>query len=615
MKKVNFLLATAVMLGFASCSNEEIPAPVANGDAVTITVSLPAEMASRAVSDGLTATNLTYAIYDGEALLETNQGDATKAVTFTNREATFTANLVKGQKYTMVFWADAPGNTHYTFSATEKTVTVNYGTKGNDETRDAFYGVQPIVVDGNPVSATLRRPFAQVNVGASDYEAAAAKIDHTKITLSGAGVHNTLNLLTGEATGTATITYDNVALDLTGETFPYTDPAGKKTYTYIAMNYILTGSMILDENVQQAQSELVDVTFSATDKDSNEMTTFTKTGVPVQRNYQTNLFGELFTTDVKVNITIDENYYNPDKNQSIDVKTFTNLITKGGSMTATEDFELSSGTNPNAAYAFAKDAEINLDGHTLTLGNRVSVKNGATVTFTNGTVKFERAQLGKNFLQPEFAGKLILDGVTLDAGEASAIIAYDEGTVVTIKNSTIKAGYYAVSTNASYPGKQTINIENSILETTHADGTPLLYNNGSTIIAKGCTFKGNKRAAFGRTGNFTFTDCKFVSTTGALVADQTDHFVSGNWGSGTEVFYAPLVFGNRDKATATTYGNCGVTVTFTNCEIESPAEEGTYLLYVWGQTADKNATVTGTLKGIAPAQIFAGDNATVTINQ
>ena len=68
MKKI-LLSASAVtlLIGAASCSQEEVVNPALNGDGnVNITLSLPGGMGTRAFADGLTANDLEMAVYDAE---------------------------------------------------------------------------------------------------------------------------------------------------------------------------------------------------------------------------------------------------------------------------------------------------------------------------------------------------------------------------------------------------------------------------------------------------------------------------------------------------------------------------------------------------------------------
>ena len=161
----------------ASCAKELVEEPVLNDEAkVTFSVNTP-EIATRAYSDGMTATVLQYAVYDenGKELTALTKTDAT-----INGSTTVELQLTTGNTYSVIFWAaaeDAP----YAVDFAEKTMTVNYDNAAcNDEKRDAFYAYKEITVTGAQTETIeLRRPFAQLNIGTADYEDS-AKAGYTR---------------------------------------------------------------------------------------------------------------------------------------------------------------------------------------------------------------------------------------------------------------------------------------------------------------------------------------------------------------------------------------------------------------------------------------------------
>ena len=223
--KFFYALAATAMLGLSACSSEEPVLQGANGEGnVTFTLQLPEVIGSRAYSDGLSATKLSYYVYDEDnssANIEALNGTAT----FTNRETTVTLNLVSGKSYSIVFLATVNGQTHYTYTASTKDLAVTYGSAAQDETRDAFYVYEPTFKVTGAISktVTLKRPFAQVNVGTTDWaKATAAGIDLTETSMTVTGVANKINLGTGDVEGNEEVTFTSAAMPATpGETFPY----------------------------------------------------------------------------------------------------------------------------------------------------------------------------------------------------------------------------------------------------------------------------------------------------------------------------------------------------------------------------------------------------------
>ena len=299
MKKMIFATAAIAAMLAASCSNEDVQAPAAGGN-VSFTVMLP-EMASRAdFGDGTTAKKLTYYVYDAEAT-----GD-TKTVLFdgtadfgADLHATVQLDLVTGKTYDIVFWADSYGDAAgrpYTYDGASQTVTVTYGTDANAEARDAFYFTEKALKISGPVSkpVTLKRPFAQLNVGTSDFEAA----EKAGLTLTQTGMYiadmpNTLNLYDGTVGGSVKAEFTLAALP-DGEDFPV--EAAK--YKYLTMNYVLVG----------ADKTTVDVHLTSDINASADRQDVAFTAVPVQRNYRTNIFGALLTDPTTFDVVISEGF-------------------------------------------------------------------------------------------------------------------------------------------------------------------------------------------------------------------------------------------------------------------------------------------------------------------
>ena len=311
MKKLSFCLLAAAGLMTAACSSDE---PTIDGGApgyadgkVTFAVAMPGGIDSRAVADGLSATDLAYVVYDeeGEFLFE-----ETKAAVFSGKETTVQIPLVTGKKYQVAFVATSP-EAPYTVS--EGVLALNYSTdNANADTYDAFYKLEPVAVEKGMAQqqVVLKRPFAQVNVGATDWEAAKKAgyvVAETGLSFT-AEVYTSMDLLTAEASDPAEVTFALSALpDATGADAtlaPAKLTVADAAYDYMAMAYILP--VLTDD-----QSSLVNtVTFSYQGPD--QAYDIPVNAVPVQRNHRTNIVGRFFTQDVDYKIIIDEQFDEPD---------------------------------------------------------------------------------------------------------------------------------------------------------------------------------------------------------------------------------------------------------------------------------------------------------------
>lgn len=305
MKKFLFLGALAAMLlGTASCSNDMEPAMGGDG-MVQFKIELPGNVDSRTISDGLTANKLTVAVYDAEGN-ELNQIRKTNVV-MENRMATVEFKLVKGQKYSFAFWAQA-ADAPYTFDTANKTVTVNYeNAKSNDEKRDAFYAYRADLTINGPVEEviTLTRPFAQLNYGADDLAAAkAAGVNATKSAVTVNHAATSFNLATGATDGDVEVTFNK-------EIFP-NDPAkltvNEIEYDWMAMNYFLVPN----------NQATIETSLQLYEGDATEaVRDITVPNVPVQKNHRTNIVGSLFTEDVNFLVVVDQRFDQPDYIQDL----------------------------------------------------------------------------------------------------------------------------------------------------------------------------------------------------------------------------------------------------------------------------------------------------------
>ncbi len=351
LKLFSSLALVAMMFAGTSCSSEEV-APVTGESTVTLSINLPDGIQSRAFGDGTTAQKLTMLVLDqdNKALSVFNNG--TSSVLNTDIELTKQVNLqlAAGKTYKVVCWAAAEG-APYSFDTTNFKVSANYtdATKTSDETLDAFYAVQSITVQGN-TSETIKlyRPFAQLNIGTDDLKAAAAAGFEAKTVTVTVPTYKSLDLLTGEVEPGDPVAQTFAANDLpgAGEKFP------KAGYDYLSMNYILMST----------DKQLVDVEFTVNAADGKSTRTLPVTGVPVQRNYRTNIYGSLLTNSVNINVEIVPNFEEPDY-YVYDEKTLAAAINAGKNVTLYSDIELTAPIYLNIGGT--GEATLDLNGHKI----------------------------------------------------------------------------------------------------------------------------------------------------------------------------------------------------------------------------------------------------------
>lgn len=188
--------------------------------------------------------------------------------------------------------------------------------------------------------------------------------------------------------------------------------------------------------------------------------------------------------------------------------------------------------------------------------------------------------------------KLELDGITYTAPAESQGI-FNEKNVQTstliVKNSTIKSGYYAISTNASANpvGNTTITLDNS---TFSADETAFMVNIPATVTVTGCTFTGGWQGVFLRGGTTTFTNCHINLLFASNYATSGIANGATSWGTGNNAPAAALTMGNRstsayDYPTTVTLVN----TSFNNSGTDSGSKDATNYPAIYIDTEKKES--------------------------
>lgn len=363
-----FTIAAAALL-VTSC-NDEMDNGLKTGDegTVTFTAQLPSEMGTRAFADGLTAKHLQYAVYEaGQSTPLKVFGDETTVVgeaEMVNLKKSVTLKLTSGKSYDVIFWADATTDSPYTFNPASQEVSVDYSkVNNNSDNCDAFFKKETITVSGNQsVDVKLTRPFAQVNIGTDDFDAAKAsglEVTQTEVV---AKAFATLNLATGKVSDEADRTFTMKAIPTASDgEFPV---AGG--YKYLSMDYLLVG----------ADKATVDVAFNYGGPQSR-----TFTNVPVQRNYRTNIYGSLLTNTTDFNVVIEPAFATTNYNLGA-LYTASQI---GGAVTLSDnvDFDRTIAVQPG------KTMSVNLNGKTVKnttdLWKNPSVPNSWSLFSVRGT--------------------------------------------------------------------------------------------------------------------------------------------------------------------------------------------------------------------------------------
>ncbi len=502
MKKFLFLGAIAAMLlGTTACSNDMEP-EMTDGT-VQFKVELPGAIESRAIiSDGTTATKLDVACYDAEG---NKLAVEPKVKTdFVNREATVTYQLVKGQKYQFAFFAHA-AEAPYQFNAgtklSECTFSVTDGYTGADclsnaENRDAFYAtLTDYEVTANVTKVTLYRPFAQLNFGTDDLEAAAAAgitPGTTKVTVK--QVATSFYLSTGATTGAVDATFDFAARP--NETLNVEN----KDYAWMAMNYFLVPNNEANVDVEMTVNT------------NKQPVTVPVTSVPVKKNHRTNILGSLFTQEGNFKVIIDQNFDTPDNN--INYPEVTDVVYWNN-----QEFA-SIADAYNAAIAATNDIVISLAKGTYTIDNNFAFENPNKVT--NVTVQAAQGvQASDITINGRFAmsasseqkvatgSSMTIKGLTLktnSAGETkgdgthyyrshNTCIYVFGGVKLTVEDCIFNISGITEASITTWGDQATSAVVKNCVFNCENTGKPVAFGNGSSNTVENCTFNQPKKYA------------------------------------------------------------------------------------------------------------------------
>lgn len=442
MKTLKYLAAAALTLLAVSCNKEQV-AEVPDGQLVdvTFTAALPGEMATKAIGDGQTAKTLYVSVYENDDAK--TKLDLDKTATFTDLKTQVTFSLVKGKTYNFVFWAQAAEGAPYDVTDL-KNIKISYeGAEANDEKRDAFYATRKELKVNGALTETIKlyRPFAQVNFGTADYDAAvAAGVEPVKSVFTATDVATIFD--TFEAEGKEAkdvVTFTESALP--GETL--VTKAGD--YKWMTMNYILPMGKQDAKHISNVTAEFIPET-GITVKASSPQT-------PVQNNYRTNILGNLLTSQVIFNIEIVPIFNEPDND--IDIVNVKNeaslraLFATGGEATLAADLDL----GETVSVAAGKEVTLDLNGKTIKNSTDLwdsptkeannwslfSVKGGSLTIKGAGTLQAKENDCYAVDVQD--GGQVTIEDGTY-VGNIHAVYVY-EGTA------EIKGGHYSVQ--QTYP--------------------------------------------------------------------------------------------------------------------------------------------------------------------
>ena len=472
------LAATAMSVLAIACAKEP---SVADGNGETTEVSFEVavpevEAVTKGISDASTTDELVCQVFLNDAD-KTPIPELTQIVPIdvTTHKATVKFSLVKRNSYAFIFWAQAKDTKYYNTDDL-RSVKMNVDkVKANEPKMDAFWGaITTKRALSNPMSnkITLLRALAQVNFGTViPNRADALTVESSSVKLT--GVPNTFHPFLGGGSkaceGSVDITYkDNTAI--TDEKLH----VGETDYTYMATAYVFA----LKENRSLTNA-------STTVKLSNgETTTVDAPNAPIQRNFRTNILGNLLMVDAEWNVSIDNRFGGDD----IEYDAVSANLEAGKNVKLSENYSVKD------AGALVKTADgtmavLDLNGHNFVNSNSYTKNakaalqvHGNLTIKGDGTVSCNGGPYASNAIVLESGAHLIIEGgyyfVNKAGNETSNATIYVSDNGYTSKNNCLVE---------IYGGKFEAEVGN--------DGTPFVLNQADNIpescfIVYGGTFVG-----------------------------------------------------------------------------------------------------------------------------
>ena len=477
MKKVTIFGMFAALMLANSCSDDNNVSQ-ADSSLAQVTFKVSADGAlTRDISDGTTVNELVYRVFDKNGNPITALPLVKESATDLRSGHTVALTLAKGQTYKVAFWAQKAGNTAYTVNDNMQ-VAVDYSGANNDESRDAFFNAVEITVNGDVAQTVeLKRPFAQLNVGTTtaDWDAAVASgatFDESKVTVKQAATK--LNVLDGKVSGAADVNFtyaakpdESLKVDADGD-------GTKEDYEYLSMSYILPNDATDGTQKTLASAEFTFKTASGTE-------IVVKNGLqnlPLQRNYRTNIVGNILSGTTTFSVVVDPVFSTPDHNTTY-VRASTQAEMTAAASQPNTVVKLAAGNSYTLSTAPADGVVFSSDDAATT-----TISIPAAVTATN--VAFEN--------------------VTVASPNAN-YVGIQHATTVKYKGCVITGQPFSYAADASY---EDCNFEQT------ASGSYNIWTYGSSNITfTRCAFRCAGKSVLiynegSRTGQIaTFQDCTF----------------------------------------------------------------------------------------------------------
>ena len=457
MKKCFLLMAGIILLVFAACQSDELANGGRNGEvAASFSVQLPGngnDAVTRAATagDGTSVNRCIMEIYLNDELYSRQIG----TIQSDGLTAGFDVRLVTSQTYKFVFWADhvesvedeaIKTDLHYnTADLRNISMKGDYNGSSKDDTRDAFFAsLEKLVTNAFSGSVELTRPFGQLNIKTEDLASIPDNQKEAFVPVT-AGL-SFKNLYTGFNAATG---------DLLGEP---TSVAYKAASDVVDANGNLTVDYLFAPNTAGGQ-HLVNMTLAVYNAAGGQITTKALNNIPVQRNYKTNVTGNLLTVDGKVNVMVTPAFSSPALSEKV-----------------------------------IEVASVSEVAEALKTNTNVVVMEAPKEAATISLPKYESGDVAVSITLPETSNDITINYATETGGDSKNAPKELNITAPSVSKIIIDASESTVTLNGqSY----------TAVEATTADNTLIV---GKDVTVADLTVKKGNVEIYGTVNNISFTD-------------------------------------------------------------------------------------------------------------
>lgn len=404
------IAAMAVLAG--ACAKEQVgPGEGAMVEA-TFDVDVPGvEVSTKGLSDAASVNELICQVFlnDGNY---TPVPDLNQTVTVTDKHAKVTFNLVKGQKYSFAFWAQAKGTGYYD-TRNLRAVKMNVGAvKANDPAMDAYFAqknFQAFSTATTKEKITLYRAVAQVNFGTINSDRI-DKLGIVKSKIKLTEVSTVFDVVRGNMDDAysvpAAIEFKENAL------VEKKLLAADKEYDYVATCYVFAHK---DQKLTDATA-----TFWVDIRDSKGNFTTTRTvsapNAPYKRNMRTNILGDLLTVNQDFNIVVDPDFKGGDKTYD----SVAANLEAGKEVTLSEDYSVAD-ESKGVTLDVGVTSVLNLNGKKFSnenglIDNKAALQVHGDLTINGDGEVYCEGGADNNAIIVEQGGHLVINGGTYNVG-------------------------------------------------------------------------------------------------------------------------------------------------------------------------------------------------------